>query len=426
MKTKRKDKNKKKTKKIHVIKSTTPVKIKKFMERIPNGRSGGPRIMTYKPDINKVLPTLVSLKAKTISNKECYNELEKKASIRLTYGESTPPIEYPTPKIGIPECVKITDPRAKKILLENTKSKKLIPASKITAPLQYLSNCWFNSGFMVLFISDKGREFNRSFRQSMIEGKIIDKDGSRKEIPEKLRNALGYFAIAIDACLRGDPIMHKLNTNHLLLSIYKSIPKSKMPEEIKSSKIDEAGNPITYYKALYIYLYGNKSGSFPIEYIEISNIPDIPVKKGFYDLTNMVNYYMEKKGTGAPDLFIIEIFNNEEKGDDKSDPSKTVANKPLILKVKDVEYILDSTLVRDTTNSHLCATLTYGGKEYGFDGESLHRMDPFKWKKYLNKDKNWSFKGSVWKSNGLAGKKGSPLHWNYKDGYQVLYYYRIK
>ena len=43
---------------------------------------------------------------------------------------------------------------------------------------------------MALFISDKGREFNRSFRQSMIEGKIIDKDGSRKEIPEKLRNAL--------------------------------------------------------------------------------------------------------------------------------------------------------------------------------------------------------------------------------------------
>ena len=265
MKTKRKHKNKKKTKKIHMIKSTTPAKIKKFTDGIPNGRSGGPRIMTYKPDINKVLPTLVSLKAKTISNKECYNELEKKASIRLTYGESTPPIEYPTPKIGIPECVKITDPRAKKILLENTKSKKLIPASKITAPLQYLSNCWFNSGFMALFISDKGREFNRSFRQSMIEGKIIDKDGSRKEIPEKLRNALGYFAIAIDACLRGDPIMHKLNTNHLLLSIYKSIPKSKMPEEIKSSKIDEAGNPITYYKALYIYLYGNKSGSFPIE-----------------------------------------------------------------------------------------------------------------------------------------------------------------
>ena len=94
--------------------------------------------------------------------------------------------------------------------------------------------------------------------------------------------------------------------------------------------------------------------------------------------------------------------------------------------LKDVEYILDSTLVRDTTNSHLCATLTYGGKEYGFDGESLHRMDPFKWKKYLNKDKRWSFKGSVWKSNGLAGKKGSPLYWNYKDGYQVLYYYRIK
>tara|TARA_B100001057_G_scaffold466621_1_gene523935 strand:+ start:705 stop:866 length:162 start_codon:yes stop_codon:yes gene_type:complete len=53
-------------------------------------------------------------------------------------------------------------------------------------------------------------------------------------------------------------------------------------------------------------------------------------------------------------------------------------------------------------------------------------MDPFKWKKYINKDKRWSFKGSTWKSDGLAGKKGDNVYWNYKDGYHALYYYRIK
>ena len=108
------------------------------------------------------------------------------------------------------------------------------------------------------------------------------------------------------------------------------------------------------------------------------------------------------------------------------DLSKQIINKPLQLKIGDVEYKLDSTLVRDITDSHMCATLTYGGKQYGFDGESLHRMDPFSWKKYLNKNKKWSFKGSVWKGKGLAGKDGSQVYWNYRDGYQVLYYYRIK
>ena len=103
-----------------------------------------------------------------------------------------------------------------------------------------------------------------------------------------------------------------------------------------------------------------------------------------------------------------------------------IINKPLKFKLGKAQYSLDSTLVRDVTNSHLCATLTYGGKQYGFDGESLHRMDPFSWKRYLNKDKRWSFKGSTWKGTGLPGKNGSQVYWNYRDGYQALYYYRIK
>tara|TARA_B100001057_G_scaffold466621_1_gene523934 strand:+ start:81 stop:668 length:588 start_codon:yes stop_codon:yes gene_type:complete len=194
----------------------------------------------------------------------------------------------------------------------------------------------------------------------MVEGKIIGQGGIRIEIvPKKLRNALGYFAIAIDACLRGDPIMHKLNTNHLLLSIYKSIPKAKLPKEITISKLDRPGNPIPYYKALYNYLYGNKSGAFPIEYIEIFNIPNIPVDKEFYNLENMINHYMEQQRLGLPDLFVIEIFNNEEKRINALDPSKTIVKKPLKFKLREGEYILDSTIIRDTTNSHLCATLTY-------------------------------------------------------------------
>ena len=424
MKTKRKkDKKKRKTKKGHIIRSTTPKHIIDITESVANGRSGGPRLMSYRPVINKVLPSLSSLTPKSIGYKNCSNPLERKASISLTYGESTPTIDYDTPKIGIPECTKLTDPKVQKILIDNAYSKKLIPASKITAPLQYLSNCWFNSGFMVTFISDKGREFNRSFRQSMIEGKIIGKNGNKVEIPKKLRNALGYFAIAIDACLRGDVIMHKLNTNHLLLSIYKAIPKSKLPIDIRESKLDKASNPIPYYKALYSYLYGNSSGAFPIKYIELYNRPST---KEELDFKKVLEPHLFYNYFNPPDLYVIEIFNNEKNMKKEPDLSKQIINKPLQLKIGDVEYKLDSTLVRDITDSHMCATLTYGGKQYGFDGESLHRMDPFSWKKYLNKNKKWSFKGSVWKGKGLAGKDGSQVYWNYRDGYQVLYYYRIK
>ena len=407
---------------VHIIKTKTPKHILRFTNSIPNGRSGGPKVMSYRPSINKELPKLVSLAPKDIKYGDCYNELERKATISLTYGESTPSINYPTPKIAIPECLKISDPKAKKRLLENAYSKRLVPASKITAPLQYLSNCWFNSGFMAMFVSDKGRDFNRSFRHSMIVGKILGKKGTYT-IPTKLRNALGYFAIAIDACLRGDPIMHKLNTNHLLLAIYKAIPKSKLPQDIKESKLDDASNPIPYYKALYNYLYGNKVGAFPIKYLELYNLP---LSKGTFDFMSVFMNSIKGDTENLPDLFVVEIFNNQEGETRQSDPSKMIINKPLKFKLGKAQYSLDSTLVRDVTNSHLCATLTYGGKQYGFDGESLHRMDPFSWKRYLNKDKRWSFKGSTWKGTGLPGKNGSQVYWNYRDGYQALYYYRIK
>lgn len=437
-KQKRNNKSKKRNAGSIVIKSTTPKRIMDFTNSIPNGRSGGPPIMSYRPSINKILPRLTSLTPKAVSHHDCFTQLEKKASISLTQNESTPAIDYPTPQIAMPECVKLTSARAQKILIENARSTKLIPASKITAPLQYLSNCWFNSGFMAMFISDKGRDFNRSFRQSMIEGKIIGKGGKRTDIPPKLRNALGYFAIAIDACLRGDPIMHKLNTNHLLLSIYKAIPKSKLPKDIKETTLDEAGNPIPYYNGLYTYLYGNKSGSFPVKFVELYGIrKGLPSdKKTFkylfekevlelYKKESSVQSISEIEPDSLPDLFMVEIYNSEKEERDFEDPSKVITEKPEILKINGVSYKLDATVCRDTKNTHMCATLTYGGKQYGFDGESLHRMDPFKWKGYINKNKNWTFKGSIWKGAGLPGKSGSSVYWNYRDGYHALYYYRV-
>ena len=195
---------------------------------------------TYIPTVVERLKKLESITPLGInkSSMECNSILDNINSITLTYGESTPNLSYIEPRISIPNCLKLSNKKAQDTLLHNARSNKLIPAKDIIAPLQYMSNCWFNCGFMTNFISDRGRIFNRSFRESIIKGKMVDKKGKTKEIkPEKVKHAFGYLALAIDACLRGDPIMHKFNTNHLILAIYKAISKKNMPMIVKKSKL---------------------------------------------------------------------------------------------------------------------------------------------------------------------------------------------
>ena len=78
---------------------------------------------------------------------------------------------------------------------------------------------------------------------------------------------------------------------------------------------------------------------------------------------------------------------------------------------------MDSAIIRNTEKHHFCATITCNGREYGFDGISLRRMVPFNWKSKINKDEDWTFDGS------LDGDV--QLLWNFRKGYQILFYYRV-
>ena len=73
------------------------------------------------------------------------------------------------------DCVDRNDPRAQTVLLNNLKSSASLNYGRIIMPLQLKSNCWFNTMFACMFVSDKGRKFFRFFRQLMIEGKRADK-----------------------------------------------------------------------------------------------------------------------------------------------------------------------------------------------------------------------------------------------------------
>ena len=170
-----------------VIKNTTPVKdiilSYEINKDLNSNRTG---VKSYSPEVNKLIKTI--------------NEDKTKLSVMRNYF---------TPKIkNIKESEKGTDPSddvrydkmdkeflklladpfvidkngkkykytSKKAvdLLVNNLNKK-IDCDKIIAPIQWQSNCWFNSGFMIYFVSDKGRKFNRYLREAMITGSIVKK-----------------------------------------------------------------------------------------------------------------------------------------------------------------------------------------------------------------------------------------------------------
>ena len=89
------------------------------------------------------------------------------------------------------------------------------------------------------------------------------------------------------------------------------------------------------------------------------------------------------------------------------------------IKVKGTNYVLDSASIIDTEGRHFCCVVTYNKKEYGFDGASFKRLSPFSWKKRINMNKRFTFNGSYW-----DGTK-DPIYWNFRNGYQELYYYRV-
>ena len=55
------------------------------------------------------------------------------------------------------------------------------------------------------------------------------------------------------------------------------------------------------------------------------------------------------------------------------------------------------------------------GKEMAYDGMSFHRIVPFNWKKSINSNFVWTFFGTP-----------ESLKWNFRHGYQMLMYYRVK
>jgi len=372
-----------KTKKV-IIPSSTPLKIQRISDNIAGNiernnmlffskRKTG--IHSYSPTINQKLISLKSIPRSEIidcNNKDAF-ELKEPLKINVRG-----------------KCYNYYEPQAIQFLLKNLAANKHINVKKIITPIQSQANCWFNTMFVTFFVSDKGRKFFHFLRQLMIEGK--QKDGSI--IPSNLTNAFSLLNFAIEACLTGNKYAYELNTNSIIHDIYQNIPSSYKKQHSIIVDVDNAGNPLEYYKSIINYLNNNSILLMLVEDSDSSWREKI--------------IHMTRGTTHLPHIIVLEVY------DDKAG---TFNEKPRSFTVNEAKYVLDSSVVRDTTGQHFSATITCEGQQMGYDGMSFHRLVPLTWKDKLNKDFTWEFEGS-------DNTDGTPLRWNYMKSYQLLMYYR--
>lgn len=357
--------NKTKKQKILVLSHRTPKKIDEMSQKIS---------ASYSPEINKDLVSLITIPRNPVFN--CNNERAFLLKAPL--------------KIGVPNasgkktCYHYGDSVAKDYMLKNLRANKHVDPNKIIPPIQELANCWFNTMFVSLFVSDKGRKFFHFFRQMMIEG--TQKGGHA--IPEVLKDGFALLNYAIDACLTGNKFAYDLNTNSIIQQIYDSVPKDY---KMYIRDVDEAGNPIRYYLSLINYL-GNHD-------LQVLFVKDV-------DYT--WHEQVKNKAIGyLPDVIILEFFNDAE----------PTTNKETSFMVNDAKYSLDSCIIRDTAKNHFSSLLTCEKKEMAYDGMSFHRLTYMDWKDKINTDFKWQFKGSK--------DDGQLLTWNFAKGYYMMIYYRV-
>jgi hypothetical protein len=383
-------KSKKRTRKVHILKSTTPKNIQYISslisDEIDNKAKGLFKYSSYSPTINEELISLKSITRENIMgcNNDSAFELLEPLQIELS---------------GDNKCVPYYDERAKKLLLHNLSANKHIDVSKIITPKQYRSNCWFNAMFVTFFISDKGRKFFHYFRQLMILGKL----SNGKKIPHGLADAFALLNFAIESSLTGSDYAYDLDTNSIIQKIYKSIPirPNKNMDQGQIYNVDAGGNPIHYYSSIIRYLHDTS-----IDLLFVSTYNNTNWKSGVNERIKQMGYY--------PHIIVLEINDgpNETPGN-----SGIIKDKEKEFVVRDNKYVLDSCVVRDKSQQHFCSLITCEGKQYGYDGESYHRLVPLDWKTHINSTFTWTFEGTYDSYGEYL------LQWSFLHGYQMLIYY---
>ena len=338
---------------------------------------------SYTPSINKKLVSIKSVINHPLFTCDTLSPLEK----TINSGK----LKVKVPHDGSMVCTSIYSSLAKDTFLDALKSNKIY-CKNLIVPIQFHTNCWFNTLLMCFFISDK---FFRFLRQAMIEGKLIN--GKSIE-PQSLQNALVLFNAAIEAVqnknkhLSNDSLA--LNTNSIIHNIYKAIPKSFHQGHYGIKNVDEYGNPLAFYVDLIDFIDAKSSG-----------IPSIKILSG----SSEVSEFLSGNNNENSDIVIVQLYNNEYT------PNYAQSNrfkKRTTIKNSAATYKMDSAVIRDNNHNHFACAITCNGREMFYDGAAFSPLITKKWKTMLNRNKNLKLPGSKSK-------------WNFKKGYQILFYYRV-
>ena len=317
-------------------------------------------------------------------------------------------------------CLPYTNMKVKALLLHNLKASKHLDITKFIAPVQFLSNCWFNTMFVTFFFSDKGRTFFRFFRELMITGRKID----GTPIPQQFAKIFFILNLFIEASYNQsshsnvlfdkiNSLTDKLNTNYFVYHIHKIInnpSRSISPSLLISNSnqiynipnIEDPGNPLTYYESILKYLKYNTLKLLKHSLTKQVNIDDVIHSK-----------FLAKSITIIPDIIILEDFQSGTKFDTSIKLTDTRNNSYL--------YILDAIVITNKdhfdpeANSHFVSVLTVNKLEYKFDGSSLSKLSRFNWKKMINENNDWTFK---------EDPEYEPEKYNFTKGYKIMFYYR--
>ena len=416
-----------KTSRVKVTRAkATPAKIKLKTISEKTKKLVKQSLHSFSPEINKLLVSEKTGDQNDIFGCGIENVLQRKPATSLGKTIQTFQVKIGTNSAGNPICVGWNTKKAQAVLLDNLKRSRTIDINNVIAPMQSLSNCWFNTMFIAFFISDKGRKFFKFFRQLMIKGEFADGNpiGS-----VSLKKSFFLLNAAIEASInptRSINIAQIMDTNNIIHDIYRNINRISNKSKKYSGlyKTGIPGNPIRYYSTIMHFLSSKyKTKNYNIYMHEVKDIDKLYSNKWSQNKliyqTEHGYYEAPVDEERLPDIIVVN--KHEQDKNSKQPPFDKGTPKQFTIKNNSdsFTYKLDSAIVRDTKKRHFCAVLTCNKKQYGFDGASFSKISHFNWLDFLNKNKNWTFKGSTWENTDKS------ILWNFTKSYQILIYYRI-
>jgi hypothetical protein len=356
---------------------------------------------SFSPHVNKEL-NLKSERNKSISIEDSNNFLDK-------WDENSTHA-----KIYINDKLVKTNQRSAVDFLRNTlknEESNLIDIDKMIGPKQIDSNCWFNTLFMSIFVSDKGRKFFKFFRYLMIIGYTKNGYQNNKQIPSKIWDLFGHLNLAISAVLSGHNKSDTFDSNTIIQKVHDSIiidnynylvnvenKEVYVGDKAYLPNVGDYGYPLHFLKTILSYLSDNSLGI-----LFLSNLDNLGFK---------MKHYIEDVHIPPPDIVVHQI---------DYESAETIQKEKSII-LTNIEYTLDSAIILDTTSNHFACFFTYKNKECVFDGDTNGgSISEMQWKHLLNEDENIHLNEH---EQGQADP--DEYKWNFKKGSISLMYYRTK